>query len=500
MLREQLNFVKLESNMAFKHINTLSVKVLPLVFALSGFICTSSAEASLVRPLANSTAQATPSNPYAADSLWNARPLNPVFSNYVIPSNIYFPTIAEGAYSTGVFTASATDKPMTIVGSSSSTTAVVGVADPDVGGARVIEIPRWPAGVVPASGTDGHADIVDPVSKTIHSFWKLRQVNGRWTASLYSWSKLSGTGWGDPAHYYQGARAVGIPASAGLIRKHEINDGLPTYTHALAMSLPHNALSNGVTSPAYVFPATSADGSLSGNTGSIPEGALLMLPPSFDSSAIVNPDLKKVVETLKLYGAYVVDRNVGTPFVIYVENGSGFKLMRNGWDNKIASQLDLIRANLRQVTSAQDWVGNNGKSILPAIKAQKNMNILSMRGPWSKKSGTATASYDTVTQSLQFSATTTKTVHVNTNSTGLTRVKWAVPPAGTYVKFAVTGTGGAKLRLEVKSNGIVVYDSKDLANGEAQRFIWPATATLILTATSGTSGISSVKAALTSLQ
>jgi len=485
--------------MVFMQFNASRLRVLTLIAVLLGPV---SSPGALSQNLTDtkSIESSTYLHPYSVNSLWNSRPVDPVFSTNVIPKSSYFPIIAEGAYSTGVFVASATDKPMTVVGLDSNAFAVEGVADPDVGGARVIEIPRWPAGVVPASGTDGHADIVDPISKTIHSFYKLKQVNGRWTASLYSWSKLSGTGWGDPAHYYQGARAVGIPASAGLIRKHEINDGLPTYTHALAMSLPHNALSNGVTSPAYVFPATSADGSLSGNTGSIPEGALLMLPPSFDSSAIVNPDLKKVVETLKLYGAYVVDRNVGTPFVIYVENGSGFKLMRNGWDNKIASQLDLIRANLRQVTSAQDWVGNNGKSILPAIKAQKNMNILSMRGPWSKKSGTATASYDTVTQSLQFSATTTKTVHVNTNNTGLTRVKWAVPPAGTYVKFAVTTTGGAKLRLEVKTNGIVVYDSKDLANGEAQRFIWPATATVILTATSGTSGISSVKAALTSLQ
>jgi hypothetical protein len=224
-----------------------------------------------------------------------------------------------------------------------------------------------------------------------------------------------------------------------------------------------------------------------------------MLPPSFDSSKIVNPDLKKIVETLKLYGAYVVDRNVGTPFAIYVENDSGFSLMPRGWDNTIANQLDQIRAGLRQVLSAQDWVDAKGNSVSDAIKAQQRMNILSMRGPWSKQSGTATATYDTAAQSLLFGATTTKTVHVNANNTGMTRVQWAVPKAGTYVKFTAIASGGATLRLQIRTNGVVTFDSKDLANGQSIRFLWPATPALTLIATSGTSGASSVKADLVPL-
>jgi hypothetical protein len=434
--------------------------------------------------------------PYAVNSLWNSRPLNPVFGTFVIPKSSYFPTVSSGAYSTGVFLAAATDQPMTVVGTSSTATTTTGVADPDSGGARVITIPRWPAGVLPASGSDGHADIVDPVTNTIHSFWQLKQVNGRWTAALYSWSNLAGTGWGDPAHYYQGARAVGIPASAGLIRKHEINDGLPTYTHALAMSLTYNALANGVDSPAYVFPATSADNSAASNTGSIPEGALLMLPQSFDSSAIVNANLKKIVETLKLYGAYVVDRNVGTPYVIYVENAAGFTLMPNGWDNTIASQLDQIRASLRQVQSAPAWVDGNGNPAGDAITAQQNMSVLSLRGPWYKQSGTATATYDSATQTLLFGATTTRTVHSNANNTGLTRVKWAVPVAGTYVRFSVSATGGAKLCLHVSAAGTQTFDTTDLGDGQSVRFLWPANAEVTLIATSGTNGTSSLKAEL----
>ena len=432
--------------------------------------------------------------PYAANSLWNSRPLNPVFGTFEIPKSSYFPTVASGAYSTGVFLATSTDSPMTIVGPGSTATNTVGVADPDSGTSRVITLPRWPAAVLPASGTDGHADIVDPVTKIVHSFWQLKQQNGRWTAAMYSWSKLGGTGWGDPSHYYQGARAVGIPASAGLIRKHEIKDGLAAYPHALAMSLTFNGLANGVSNPAYVFPATAADNSASANTGVIPQGSLLMLPPNFDSSAIVNPDLRKIVETLKLYGAYVVDRNTGTPFVIYVENDAGFNLMPKGWDNSIADQLDKIRASLRQVTSAQAWVDGNGNAI--AARNGTQQNILSMRGGWYRQSGTGTAGYDPIAQNFSFAATTTKTVYVNANNTGLTPVKWAKPQAGTYVNFSVSASGGAKLRLQVKSGDTFTHDTWDLADGKSVRFLWPENASLVLIATSGTSGASSVKAEL----
>jgi len=484
-----------------------SVVTAPVASTASPSAPASTATPSVVPSAQTSSAQTPPSSarndvfgtylrPYAADSLWNSRPLNPVFGTFEIPKSSYFPTVASGAYSTGVFLASATDAPMTIVGPGSTATNTVGVADPDTGTNRVITLPRWPAAVLPASGTDGHADIVDPITNIVHSFWQLKQQNGRWTAAMYSWSKLGGTGWGDPSHYYQGARAVGIPASAGLIRKHEIKDGLAAYPHALAMSLTFNGLANGTSNPAYIFPATAADNSANANTGAIPQGSLLMLPPNFDSSAIVNPDLRKIVETLKLYGAYVVDRNTGTPFVIYVENDAGFNLMPKGWDNSVADQLDKIRAALRQVTSAQAWVDGNGDVIAARNAPQQNLNIVSMRGGWYRQSGTSTAAYDPITQDFSFAATTTKTVYVNANNTGLTPVKWAKPQAGTYVNFTVRATGGARLRLQVKSGNTFTHDTWDLVDGKSVRILWPANASIVLIASSGTSGPSSVNATL----
>ena len=430
--------------------------------------------------------------PYAADSLWNARPVQPVLGAALVPKNIYYPAIGPGGYSTGVFHAKKGDptvKAVTVYGPGTTNTVTVGVADPDIGGSRVITVPRWPQGVVPATGSDGHADIVDEQTGIIHSFWRLKQdaATGKWTAALYSWSSIKGAGWADPAHYYQGARAVGIPASAGLIRKHEIADGKPTYTHALAVSLATNGLANGKTAPTYIYPATSADNSAATvNTGYIPEGALLMLPPTYDTSKIANLQLRKIADTLKVYGAYVIDKNTGTPYVMYVENDSGFSLMPKGWDNTIAYELDRIRADLRQVLSAKDWLDGNGKSIGAAVNAKKTLNILSMRGAWYKQSGAVLGQYESETQQLKFPATgATRIVQSNANNTGLSKVIWAVPPVGTTLRFDVTATNGALLRLIVLNGKTVHFDTKDLSNGQSARFTWPANASVTLMATSG---------------
>src|SRR5262249_34963004 len=147
-------------------------------------------------------------------------------------------------YSTGAFLASETDEPVTIND----------IWSPDDESRISITIPRWPKDVFPATGTDGHADIVDTIQGIIHSFWQLRKTAQSWQATQYSWTSLTGSGWGDPAHYFQGARAAGVPSSGGLIRRHEIDDGDVMYRHTLAASLDNSAFKTG-----YTFPATSED-------------------------------------------------------------------------------------------------------------------------------------------------------------------------------------------------------------------------------------------------
>lgn len=429
--------------------------------------------------------------PFSADSPWNIRPLNPVLGSAEIPTALYFPTVQEGSYSVGVFQASNSDQPMVVLGPVGS----AGIWDPDSERFQVsVTIPRWPASTTPASGSDGHADIVDATAGVVHSFHKLQLVDGQWRASQYGWSKLNGRGWGDASHYFQGARASGAPTSGGLIRTHEINDGDTMYRHALAMSLSNNGLAS---SPIYTFPATSSDtDAATANTGAIPMGSLMMLPSDFDTSTISNLDLRKVAETLKTYGSYVVDRNSGTPFFIYAELGSGFNLHKNGWSTVTANDLHTIRSKLRPVLSAGSWINGNGATTNPI----QNFNLLSMRGAWTVTSGSTVGSYDTWKQAVVFPSSSTPTTQVNYSPNVFSRLLWVKPSAGISYKLTAQSTGGAKIRLQLTdcSANRLNVDSGLLQDGQSATFVWPQQmCESKLTAVSGSSGPSTVQATLT---
>lgn len=424
--------------------------------------------------------------PFAAYSPWNLRPVDPVLGTFAIPTSQYYPTLAEGTWSTGAFKATTSDPTVTVY----PLAGQQGVWDPDMEVYRpTVAIPRWPAGVKPAAGSDGHADIVDEAMGIVHSFFQLRlESNGVWRAGQYAWAPLAGRGFGEPGHYYMGARAVGVPAIGGIIRKTEIDDGLPYYRHALAMSLTFNGLS--ATQP-YIFPATSADGNAATtNTGAIPQGALMMLPANFDTASIQNLKLRKVAETLKRHGAYVVDRNYGTPYVIYVENGSNFNLMPTGWDNETATQLDRIRQNLRQVVSVGGWVDGAGKTVIP----EQRLNLLSMRGQWSLQRGSPAGSFDTWKQAVVFPVASADVIQVNYSTRVISSVVWAKPVAGVSYKLTARATGGGRLKLQLYSAaGVRVFDSGELADGKSIDFVWPDGANLrtALYAYSGAAGTQS---------
>lgn len=408
--------------------------------------------------------------PFSAQSPWNARPVIPVLGDFEIPRSTYFPAVAQGKYSTGVFLASESDRSMEVM----PLPGKPGVWDPDAESFRPsITIARWPANVLPASGSDGHADIVDPVAGIVHSFFKLKNIDGRWCGGQYAWTHIGGRGWGDPAHYFQGARAAAVPSMGGIVRKHEVDDGDSVYRHALAMSLTHNALS---ANPTHVFPATSADSNAaSTNTGHIPEGALIMLPPDFDSDHLHTPRLRKLAETLKRYGAYVVDRNVGTPFVIYVENGSNFKLHDGSWSNVVAGELDRIRAALRQVVSVSGWLDGNDQP----MQMEQRLNLLSMRGPWRMQApGKAPGVFDSWRQAVLFEPSDAPVVQANTSERGLSRVPWAQPVAGRRYRISANTTGGGRLRFQLLAPGRPpVFDSGELEDGGSADFEWPTVVT-----------------------
>ena len=268
-------------------------RILFLVFfAVLSASCKSQAETPVTRSSTN-IGFGTFERPFSAQSYWNVHPVGVQLGDFQIPDSTYRPLVGEGPYSTTAFLADEKDSPQQVFGIAGKP----GLWELD-GEQFIAEvtIPRWPSETIPASGSDGHADIVDPVDGVIHSFLNLKKgKDGRWTASMYAWTRLDGRGWGDPSHYYQGARAAAVPPMAGLVRKHEVNDGQRMYRHALAMSLTHNGLSS---EKGYVFPATSADRTWKEYTGGIPEGALLMLPEGFDTNSINDPALRKRAETL----------------------------------------------------------------------------------------------------------------------------------------------------------------------------------------------------------
>lgn len=405
--------------------------------------------------------------PFSEDSPWNIFPINPKLGTYELPASIagYSPVIESGKFSTGIFLGKPTDPPMVVHPVSGQSS----IWEPNTAkNYPTFTIPHWPADTKPATGSDGHADIVDEESGVIHSFWQLRNENGKWCAAQYAWSTIDGKGWGDSSHFYQGARAAGVPTMAGLIRKHEVDDGDTVYRHALAMSLPYEALSGG-----YVYPATSADNdAATTNKGQIPEGALLMLPADYDSRTIVNPKLKKVVETLKTYGAYVVDRNSATPFFIYVEEGASGSVWAGYSYTQEFKELNKIRASLRQVIAADAWV--TYRTAESPLKSPVGGNLLSLRGPWKPRSGTETAIYDMYKDSLEFPATKNVIIMENFESLGLSKVEWAALKSGDRVRFYVESEAGGLGRIQVfRGDGRMMFDGPVLFHKEGCEFTVP---------------------------
>jgi hypothetical protein len=397
--------------------------------------------------------------PFSAQSLWNSRPVSPVLSSYEIPATQYFPIVDRGSFSTGVFEAKNTDSPVTVTGASGA------LAQPDIAGGGDVTIPRFPANVIPATGTDGHADIIDVQAGIVHSFFQLQKVGTQWQASVYAWAPLDGTGWGDPAHYYTGARATGVSTTAGLIRTHEVDDGDVMYRHALAMSLDSSGLSGATP---YVFPATSADSdAATAHVGGIPEGTLMMLPASFDVYSISDLGIRKVAQTLKTYGARVVDRNTGTRFVIYSEIGSSFGVNDSGaFSSEKNDQMVLIADALRPVSSAAGWVDGDGASFVPNQK----LNLLSMRGPYNLNLGPTLGVYNTFKQRVEFAATSSQISQNNGNATGISNVSWAkLTPGASYTVTAIC-TGGGKLKLTFVGSSGGSITTGDLTDGQKYTF------------------------------
>lgn len=152
---------------------------------------------------------------------------------------------------------------------------------------------------------DGWGAVVDLERNLGWAGWRMVKVNGEWqavTAHAFPLDTLAtvteGIGRGD-----------GLPAIAGSVTVQEVqaalDDATDTYVipHALAMSVSSDLVDNQVR-----FPAVKTDGDRTPSASTVSEGMRLRLAPSAPVSTS-NRLMRALCRTLKIYGAYIVDRN-----------------------------------------------------------------------------------------------------------------------------------------------------------------------------------------------
>ncbi len=399
---------------------------------------------------------------FSAQSPWNLTPVAPVLGKDVVPASKQKPWIEEAAYASKIFVAKAGDAPVTVRAKQIANA---------LEGADVL-IPRFPADTLPATGTDGHCEIVD--GDDLHSFFGLRKPASEWICDKYAYSSVSGSGWGTVANP-DNSRAAGCATVGGLLLKSE--RGMDVVPHALAIGLDKNGIKAGP-----VWPATLEDYA-GGYSGPFPIGSLLMLPPSFDTEVLALTESRTIARTLKLYGGRAVDATQHT-MNIYAEIGSGWNqsYVNGKYSQVFDPDMQAIKAALRQVVSQDGWKDRDGKPFTPT--PPRSTNLLSMRGPWKAYPGSKMfGRYDARSDLYQCEATTEALAiqqslwtHDETDKFGWQKSCWNLnPEAGaTYIARAI-GEGGITAKMQVKKQDYkATYIATDkLAPGQSATIVWP---------------------------
>lgn len=149
--------------------------------------------------------------------------------------------------------------------------------------------------------------------------------------------------------------ATQLSQLGGLVRQYDLNNGI---RHALAIALPFNVLSSAVQ-----WPALSGDSYKASNTGFLPYGALLAIPPTVAKPAGLSAVGSLMWDAAVKYGVYVTDAtgpNGGGNFGV-----AGFR-----WEPSVATptgaDLSTIGLALRWVTNSnQGQPGGPGARLAP---------------------------------------------------------------------------------------------------------------------------------------
>jgi hypothetical protein len=417
---------------------------------------------------------------FNSQSLWNARPIDPVLGKAAIPQKDNVAWLEQDKYAAKLFRGRAADGPMTVQGRDASE----GIWVADELRNRPVIVPHFPENVVPATGLDGHCEILDESTGLIHSFYQLGFDSAEkvWKAGKYTVSSVSGTGWGSPARP-DGPRASGTPSTSGILRAHEIDSAV--VPHALAVAAHSNVLKSGP-----LYPATLQD--LSGMdeySGSFPMGTLFMLPADFDSEALSSPNARVIARTLKAYGARLTDTAFRT-FSFAGEIGGQWSQAvdrNNIWRSSWAQDLDRIRDHLRPVISTSGWLDSEGVPFAPL--PWERMNLLSMRGPWMQQEGpeASASGFETTSELFLFPetrspATYNKTIHLRDSVSRDPWFQWTQgcwyvnPEPGRQYRVKAVGFGQATGGFDVRrrDSGGILASISGLKIGDAAEITWPS--------------------------
>ncbi|MBU1803116.1 hypothetical protein [Nocardioides sp.] len=189
-----------------------------------------------------------------------------------------------------------------------------------------------PDDVDPDPRYDGWYTVFDTDDQKAYDLWRARREDdGSISYQFMRQWDLNGPGFQKP--YVVSARGSGLPLFGGLIRSGELERG--EVNHALAISVP------GAAAGSFIQPASSTDGN--GPVNSLPEGARIFLKSDFQLQRPVDQDTGRpykwtarqqkyaryLIETLKTYGAIVVDRAaVPTFYFERIEDNERTPLLR----------------------------------------------------------------------------------------------------------------------------------------------------------------------------
>ena len=214
---------------------------------------------------------------------------------------------------------------------------------------------------------DGVVVTHDRSTGRTHEFFQYDWNGGTPRAAIHREWDIRGLGHGTSPGQRLGTSASGVAMLFGILRGFEINNPGQEIEHALQIGLPARSGCNIMLSREVVLPATTADAFANNpgnNTGSIPYGALMAIPPSVNTNGLgLTEPGRRLARALQRYGAYVVD-DAGC-------NGGAMRADQHvsaSVRNQLQSDMPKIYPHMRRILN-NDVLGNpvagGGQALAP---------------------------------------------------------------------------------------------------------------------------------------